>query len=150
MKTLITVLFFVFLSLNEMNFENDLSAVYLNKTYQIHCPSSHEKAEDDLRNYLSEDRTIESLTNYGVEVDHTTFENVYGLKNDFHSTECKNLIETFEWLREESDYSYAFFKDSDYYFIVKYKIVNDDKYIRETIIVISSDLEVISATVDFG
>lgn len=150
MKTLISVLLFVFLSLDEMYFEKDLSGVYLNKTHQTHCPPSHEKAEDDLRNYLSEDRTIDALTNYGVKVDHTTSENVFVLKKDFHSTECKNLIESFEWLSKESEYSYTFFKDSDFYFIVKYKIVNGDTYIRETIIVISSDLEVKSATVDFG
>lgn len=151
MKTIITLLLFLSFSVEDYGLYSDKNAPVSNKIQNTPCPKSHEKAEEDVKDYLKKEQTLTELkTKYGLEVDSTSHEDVYALENESDSVECQRLIDNFEWLVEDSQYSYSIYKVADHYFIVQYKISENNKYKRNSISINNSELELIAVVIDFG
>ncbi|MEX0661383.1 MAG: hypothetical protein WEA58_12415 [Balneolaceae bacterium] len=152
MKIILSLfLFIISLSFNNVSLYEVQNGL---KLYEIHknpCLPSHEKAEEDVKNYLAKERTIKDLTTkFGIEIDHISHKDVYALVNESDSAECQNLIDNFEWLVEESKFSYSIYKVADHYFIVQFQITENNKYKRNSISINNSELELIAVGIDIG
>lgn len=112
------------------------------------CFPTHEKAEEHLKGYLAKDENIERLKKYGAEIDHTAHEDVYALEKESDSADCQKLIDNFEYLLEESEYSYSIYKAANHYFIVRYRLENNE-FEWESTSIINSKYEVIAVDLDW-
>ncbi len=148
MKTIITVLIFISFSLNNSGVILVQNESNIFETVKHPCFPAHEKAKEHLKGYLEKDQNIEQLRNYGAEIDHTTHTDVYALKNESDSADCQKLIDNFEYLMEESEYSYSIYKAANHYFIVRYCLENNE-FEWESTSIVNSDFEVVAVALNW-
>lgn len=112
----------------------------------IGCPASHEKAEQDLKEYLSSEKNIDDLQlKHGLAVDDSSYNTIRALQDEKDSEVCSQLSKKAPWL--ENFEQYSFYKTENYYFIVMYSI-SDGTYKRELLDIFNKEYERLISVID--
>lgn len=151
MKTGIAILIFFasfFVIKEEYSFSNHFGQFIIGLDINP-CPVNHEKAEKELKKYLSREITIENLNkNYDITVDSSTPNKIYSLEQKIDEAECKKLIEKLNL--SEDDRLHSFYKVEEHYFIVNYFITKTGEFDYGSITMVNSEFEAVAVIIDIG
>lgn len=149
MKTIIITLLLSFISLFDqvINISSDVSTLNIQVNTNS-CPTSHEKAEEELKNYLDLESNIKDLNlNYNLNINHTAIDSIVVLNDEMNSGICKKIINyNMQWLENAPDFS--IYKVGENYFAVTYTLIEKGEIERHSIVVINSELEAVAVVLD--
>ena len=112
------------------------------------CPTDNEQAKQEVINYFSSEKNIESMQEEGMAVNENTKDNIISLTGEAHEEECKQLNTNLDWLQDQQHYS--IYKVANQYYIVLYSFTDEGKFQKDEIAIINSKFEAVGSIIDIG